>query len=501
MRTESWVAGALVLSGAVFYAACAEPPKTCVEYANCELADDAGTGGSDGGGGTSGAGGTGGTGGTSSDGGDCDTSKSPGEEACLVEDEHAVFVSPSGSDTGAGTKSDPVASIGKGIEIAQAAGKLVIACSATYDERVSITAGTKLFGGFDCSSWVHDSSNPTKVEPSARGYALEVNGVSSAVVIEDVSFKAQPGSDPGESSIGAFVNASTDVTFARVTIAAGAGKAGADSVMQPFVFPTQTELSGNNGTASAGGNEKSCSCPGGAVTVGGIGGNPATTGQGGGMGLPNNGAGEGGQAGKECNAGGAGGKGAPGKTVTDGQGAMTPGSASSSGWQPSSGSNGQPGGPGQGGGGGASVATGGGGGGGCGGCGGAAGSAGGSGGASIALLSVDSTIAMSGGALTSADGGAGAKGVAGQGGQQEFGFAGSGVVGGCQGGNGGAGAPGSSGGGGAGGPSAGVVHKGAAPTLEGTTISTGNGGAKGLGGTPGSNDGAVGAKEDVLPSP
>ena len=61
------------------------------------------------------------------------------------------------------------------------------------------------------------------------------------------------------------------------------------------------------------------------------------------------------------------------------------------------------------------------------------------------------------------------------------------------------GAAGGSSGGGAGGVSAGVVFKGRiAPTLTETPVTKDAGGEKGIGGTPGMNDGINGASEDVF---
>src|SRR5687767_12276669 len=81
-----------------------------ISFAACGSDDDCGdtgscgkfTGGAGGKeGGLGGTGGAGGKGGSSADGGGgttaCDKTKSPSEEACLVADEHGVFVAPTGS--------------------------------------------------------------------------------------------------------------------------------------------------------------------------------------------------------------------------------------------------------------------------------------------------------------------------------------------------------------------------------------------------------------------
>jgi hypothetical protein len=69
----------------------------------------------------------------------------------------------------------------------------------------------------------------------------------------------------------------------------------------------------------------------------------------------------------------------------------------------------------------------------------------------------------------------------------------------CNGGNGGKGGSGGGGGGGAGGVSAGVLYKGAKPTLDGSTkVTTGALGGKGVGA---GLDGVDGQKADMVQAP
>lgn len=69
---------------------------------------------------------------------------------------------------------------------------------------------------------------------------------------------------------------------------------------------------------------------------------------------------------------------------------------------------------------------------------------------------------------------------------------------GCGGGDGGKGGSGGAGSGGAGGVSAGILYKGAKPVLDATQVATGDFGAKGPGGKPGTNDGIDGQKAESL---
>jgi hypothetical protein len=474
-----------------------EDDATCAPASGGSSASggNAGAGGVSGGGtgGVAGSGGQGGTGGSAGDGSMCDPTKSPSEEACLVSDEHAIFVSPTGKDGAAGTKADPLKTLTEAATVA-AGNKVVVVCNGNYDEHVKVSAGAKIYGGFDCTTWGYQTGTLPNVAPTTAGFALEIDAVSAAVVVEDVAFASKDGAAAGESSITAFIKTSTNVTLSRIKLTAGKGMKGADGVLVPFSFKPQSDLDGNPANITEGGKPKSCACPAGDQTVGGAGGSAPN--QGGGGGLPDLGGGGGGVVGP-CNPNGFGKDGSPANEAPSGGGASTVGALTSSGWTPTSGANGTSGGAGQGGGGGAGV-TGGGGGGGCGGCGGAAGPAGDGGGASIALMSFDSTVTLTDSALLTANAGAGGSGASGQAGQTSAGFGGPSAAGGCQGGAGAAGGSGGAGGGGAGGISVAVLYKGAKPVVNGGSLATGTAGAKGVGGKLGSNDGADGIAQNEL---
>jgi hypothetical protein len=108
---------------------------------------------------------------------------------------------------------------------------------------------------------------------------------------------------------------------------------------------------------------------------------------------------------------------------------------------------------------------------------------------------VASPVTLIGSTLTSADAGHGAAGGAGGDGATG-GTKGNGSGAACQGGNGGKGGNGGGGGGGAGGITAGVLYKGAKPTLDtATKVTTGAFGTKGVGA---GLDGIDGQKADTL---
>ncbi|MCC6668613.1 MAG: hypothetical protein IT375_33015, partial [Polyangiaceae bacterium] len=445
-------------------------------------------------GGTSGTGGASGSGGSGGDASTCDTSKSPAEEACLVDDQHAVFVNGTVSTTGTGTKASPYKTIGEAVKAAGT--KLIVVCDTTYDEQLTLTSGVKLFGGFACSDWSYETGKRASVKPK-KGVALDITGVSATVVIEDLELASADASAAGESSVAATIATSSDVKLRRVKLVAGKGQAGANGALAAFTYPAQSALNGNSASGLAGGAVKQCACPAGNNSIGGAGASGPTP-KAGDDGFPALGAGQGGVPGS-CSVG-LGKDGAPASPAAPAAGASTLGTLTGTTWSPSKAPNASPGGPGQGGGGGASSASGGGGGGGCGGCGGAGGPGGGGGGASIALVAVDSTVSMDAGSeLVTSDAGNGGSGAAGQAGQTDIGFAGNPGAGGCMGGAGGKGADGGAGGGGAGGISVAAVWKDTQPTIDGSAkITLGKKGNKGPGGKAGSNDGIDGVAQSAF---
>lgn len=455
----------------------------------------------------------------------CDGNEPPSAEPCVISEAYGVFVAPpanGGSDTnGDGARTKPFATVSKGI--ASAAGKRVYVCAASYAEQLAVTSPVSVYGGLACPTgaagdWGY-TGTLASVGPSVPGYALDVESVTSAH-FEDMAFtsldaNAADAGAPGASSIAVMVNASTGVSFTRVSATAGAGMKGASG--SAWSTSNWCADGGMVGTAAPDsglpGSPGTCTCA--VVTSdkskGGFGG---AEGAGGGPGTATpdasagGGTGAGGalQAGSSCPTGG-GYNGANGAAL-DGGSTGPAGSLTGSGWVVQTAGSGATGDPGQGGGGGGGTSNIGGAGGGAGGCGGtgAAGAMGG--GASIAIAVVRSWVSYSSVKLTTRTGGSGGSGGAGQPGQ-------GGGLGGfdqaageCAGGNGGAGAGGGGGGGGAGGPSVGVAWTGDASiwiddagVRDATTLALpsafnggggGPGGGGGAGGAPGSGNGITG---------
>ncbi|HEX4477392.1 MAG TPA: hypothetical protein VH142_20015, partial [Polyangiaceae bacterium] len=477
-----------------------------------------GASGSGGGSGTGGAPSSGGTDGGTPDAGDaeagpkCDEKKSPDVEPCLVTDDHVVFVAPgaTGADSGvgAGTMASPAHTISEGIILAGATGKtIVVVCNATYAEEVTIPAvksAIGLYGGFNCpdgtaTPWAYNGTAHATVEPSVPGPALDIENAEGAVVIADIAFTAMDAPKPtnkaaAQSSIGAIVNASSNVTFQRVTITAGNGADGLDGATGTDGAPGVTAGDAPVGVAASCASDAPTQQFGGAWSV-----SSQCGSQGGGGGTAQKQGGSPGVAGSPDNntttppnddnhgngdstvgedVQDTGKPGAVGNDGALGPQAVSSGVFAAGGFTPADGQPGTDGNPGQGGGGGGSSAGtatcvgASGGAGGMGGCGGMHGEAGKGGGASIALLVWGSGVTLDTVALITAKGGKGGTGGdSGVFGHGESGGAGGGspdggvhigAAGG--GGKGGDGGNGGSGSGGTGGPSIAIVFNGIAPT-------------------------------------
>jgi hypothetical protein len=467
--------------------------------AGAGAATNAGSGGTDSSDGGSGDGGSG--------DGACDEGGSPRLESCLIAEDFAVFVSAGGAHRAAGTREDPVATVGRAIAMAQASGRAVIACSGTYDEIVTVSGapGVRVYGGFDCENDWAPSAEKSVLAPS-EGTALRVEGTGNAVVFEDFGFQSPDASTPGGSSIAVFVVDATNVTLRRAALTAGKGADAETPTTPGFAYPEVSTLAGRDATEEGGGAADACECPGDVVNLRAKGGDAVEDGA---IGLPDH-DGLGGEAGvstASCSSGGSGSDGAAGPAGSSASGATVRGALTSSAWIPEAGKSAGAGSPGQGGGGGAGKPGGGGGSGACGGCGGEGGPGGGGGGASIGLVSIDSKVTLEHVDVTTANAGDGADGAEGQRGQEIAGGGGAGFGSdserGCFGGNGGPGGNGGRGGGGAGGISVGLVYRGDQPELDVATIVFGTPGDGGIGGDPDADedDGVEGVAQETLAMP
>lgn len=438
----------------------------------------------------------------------------------------AIFVATTGNNSNPGTRAQPKLTITNAITTAAAQGKTAIYISqGTYNERVTLTNGISLYGGYSAANnWARSTSYIVTVSTSTvvSGRVIGISGtnITSTTVIDRVNVTTGTNSSSGGSNYGVYCNTCTGLTIKNSSITSGnaaAGTAGTNG------------SPGASGTNGSPGNAGSCDGNG-AGPVGGTGGTNGTCsrtggagGQAGGTTGSNNGsAGNSGVGGAGGGSGGAtgdpglpGGTGTSGASVSNGSNGTggSGGTVTTSFWLSNTGNSGStgPNGNGGGGGGGGGAQTGSvfiddgygnsGGGGGAGGCGGTFATGGTGGGGSFGIFLLNSTgITLTANTITSGNGGNG--GQAGTGGTG--GAGGSGGTGGTtclsevgRGGNGGAGSAGGNGGhggGGAGGPSYCIYRSSTTVSTAGNTLIVGNGGTGGASlGNAGSNGASGGA--------
>ena len=437
----------------------------------------------------------------------CDLTADVMSSPACIDDGIGVFVDGAGgNDTGLGTKASPFKTLAHAIGAVGAKPRVYV-CAGTYTEDISLTQANdvSIYGGLACGTWTYDGSLPNIGKSTL---ALHVDGVIKPVVFSDLSFVAAAGTNPGDSSIAALINASTDVTLRRVKLRPSAGKdgkGGTTGTNWSTVAQTDASIAGHNASGGTGATDHACTlCTDGKNSTGGGGGTgtslSSTAGNAGAPNLNGQSPIDGAGGANTCTAGH---NGADATNGTAAPGASVLGKLTSAGWSPGGGNDGPNGGPGQGGGGGGGGANltspGGGGGGGCGGCGGAGGAGGGAGGASVGLAVLTSKVTLVTCDIVTLAGGAGGTGSSGQDGQLG-GYTGTAVSPGCAGGVGGKGGKGGAGGGGAGGISVGVLYTDTKPTVDqATTIIVPTSPApKGAGGSAGTNDGIDGVAQAML---
>ena len=442
-----------------------------------------------------------------------------GEEAA------AVFVAGYGNDAFAGTKSEPMATIGAAIARAASTGKSQVYVSrGTYSARVTLVSGIDLYGGFDgLTGWVrkpeHVSTIRSTTVTGGRIAALEAHNLGVDTRVEAINIETGNTVSTGISNYAVLVAGSGAGSLRLRYLTITAGNAGPGQAAAAGTTPA-TEADGTpGGDGSCGASVTASGGPGGTSScgvAGGRGGNGGAPGNGGANGLAGVGGsspGFGGGAGSPAGDGSGGGNGASGAVGADGAaGASGPPGGTYAfpyvGGTGGKGADGTPGGGGAGGGGGGGEDCGfclegtgnGGGGGGAGGCPGTGGGGGFSGGGSFGVYAPSGRVVLEAVRIRTGTGGAGGTGgTGGPGGSGGAGAFGAQVctteVGsGGRGGNGGVGGRGGHGGGGPGGPSIAIVVPDAASVGDAVRVTLGNGGA------PGTSLGHLGAAGAVLAS-
>ena len=328
MRSRSLgigVVGSLLLVAAL--GGCPSFPGDLCDNGACDPGSD---------GGASSSGGDGGDGGIIKPP-DCDLTKEPKDSPSCVDDGVGVFVSPTGSDSAAGTKAAPVRSIGKALAVAGA--KRVYVCDGTY-EGFELKAGTTVAGGFACADWKHTGVKPKVQGNDGSKPAVDLLSANAPLLL-DLEILGPTKGAPNSVALRAV---DTTATLRRVKLVAGDGADGADGTRTDFNYPLQEDLNGKDAAGGTGGGEKSFTCPGGAVTKGGKGGDSGFSGD---PGMPALGGGAGGDVLQACAGPGSGGDGTSGPSPTAADGAKALGTLTASAWVPQAGTAGPNGSPGQ----------------------------------------------------------------------------------------------------------------------------------------------------------
>src|SRR5262249_10733771 len=118
----------------------------------------------------------------------------------------AIYVArpPLGQPTAPGTQAQPVATIGRGIELAaqMSPGAHVVVAGGTYNESVTLRSGISLFGGFDPNaSWMPSSSSVSTIRGDET--AVLAMGLTDETHVEGFTIRsADATSAAGASSYG-----------------------------------------------------------------------------------------------------------------------------------------------------------------------------------------------------------------------------------------------------------------------------------------------------------
>ena len=163
---------------------------------------------------------------------------------------NAIFVSPSGDDTFAGTRENPVKTITQGIKLAQQQGKTgVYLDKGTYSGSVLMVAGIGVYGGYDSGNlWARSAANESLIQGGTT--AITLSNIAKETHLELVSVKSADGTSAGQSSYGVFVvNSSGPVIIGQAKINSGNGANGTSPTAPTDVI---TPVAANGATGGNG---------------------------------------------------------------------------------------------------------------------------------------------------------------------------------------------------------------------------------------------------------
>jgi len=185
----------------------------------------------------------------------------------------AIFVSPSGNDNAAGTRTAPKRTVQAGITAATSQRLAVYIAAGTYVGTVTLAAGVSLYGGYNASDWSRGAGNETILQGNTTtGVFARIN---EPVELQRLTITSLDATVAGQSSYGVRVAGSgAELILRRCTVRAGRGADGSAG---------GAGATGADGGAASGrtGGSSSCGAGGGTGGAGVSGvrdGNPGTVG-------------------------------------------------------------------------------------------------------------------------------------------------------------------------------------------------------------------------------
>ena len=149
--------------------------------------------------------------------------------------ERAIFVAPDGDNVGSGSLDEPLAGLMAALARAQAQNKDIYVCNGAYDEAVVIGAGrVRIYGGYDCADGARRVTDRARFT-SKLAVPLRIENATD-VVIERIAFTAPDLTTEFGSSFAGVIEKSTGVELRRVELEsgqAGPGTAGTDGTTIP----------------------------------------------------------------------------------------------------------------------------------------------------------------------------------------------------------------------------------------------------------------------------
>jgi hypothetical protein len=116
----------------------------------------------------------------------------PSANAQPVDVTCGVFAAKSGSDTNAGTKESPVATLAKAVELAKKESGRVYACAEIFEEALVVDGAVEIYGGLDCgSAWSYrGAEKKTTLTAGADEIPLRIRSVATGSRVEDFAIIA-----------------------------------------------------------------------------------------------------------------------------------------------------------------------------------------------------------------------------------------------------------------------------------------------------------------------